>query len=341
MTAISESPHEAESEPAIRRPGPAMTTVSDRLNIRRFSGSYILAALIIVFILIDPPFRTVQNFRIVASGQSIAGILTIGLVLSLISGVFDISIAANMSFAISFVAWLQGVQHLNAAVAVVVTLLSGTLFGACNALIVTVLRVDPIVGTLGMSAILEAGAFMLVKGQSLTFGISSTFIKLGTSRWLSIPAPVYYLVAIALGVWFALEHTPWGRYLRAAGSNPVATRLSGVRIGRLQWSSLMVSGTLGALAGVVLTMQLGSASFGAGAPYLLPAFAAAFLGATQIQPGRFNIAGTIVALYLLAVAVDGLQLRYPSVPWIADFIQGITLITAVALSTHATRRRRN
>lgn len=101
----------------------------------------------------------------------------------------------------------------------------------------------------------------------------------------------------------------------------------------------MISGVLSSLAGIVLTMQLGASSFGAGDPYLLPAYAAAFLGATQIKPGRFNVVGTLVALYLLAIGVKGLQLRYPSIPWIADLFQGLALIVAVALGVVARRKR--
>jgi ribose transport system permease protein len=93
------------------------------------------------------------------------------------------------------------------------------------------------------------------------------------------------------------------------------------------------------LAGVILTAQLGAASFGAGAAYLLPAFAAAFLGTTQIQLGRFNVWGTVVALYLLAIAVKGIQLLNPDLPWIGGLIQGATLICAVAIAARVHPKR--
>ena len=141
-------------------------------------------------------------------------------------------------------------------------------------------------------------------------------------------------------LWFLLEHTPFGRYLYAMGSNPQAAKLAGIRVQRLQSLSLMMTGALAALAGVILTMQLGAASFGAGAPYLLPAFAATFLGATQILPGRFNVRGTIVALYLLAIAVKGLQLQFPDLPWIKDLVEGMVLIVAVSITAQAIRGRR-
>jgi ribose transport system permease protein len=112
-----------------------------------------------------------------------------------------------------------------------------------------------------------------------------------------------------------------------------------VNVVRLQWGALITSGVLAALAGVVLTMQLGSSAFGAGGSYLLPAYAAAFLGSTQIKPGRFNILGTIVAMYLLAVGVKGLQLRFPQYAWIADLVEGLILLLAVGIAVRSARRR--
>ncbi|RYE44064.1 MAG: ABC transporter permease [Hyphomicrobiales bacterium] len=310
-----------------------------RLGVGRYFGLYLLIMLVVFFCVADPRFATADNFRALAASQAIAGILTLGLMISLISGVFDISIAANMSLAISLVGYLQANRGVDPVLAVLITLGLGMLIGAVNAFVITVLHVEAIVATLGMSAILAAVSFWIVKGQTVLYGISPGFKEFGQAKPLSVPIPVFYFLGIAIVLWMVLEHTTWGRYLRAAGQNPEATRLAGVKVIRLQWSALLLAGLLASLAGVVLTMQLGASSFGAGEPYLLPAFAAVFLGATQIQPGRFNVIGTVVALYLLAVAVKGLQLRNPSLPWIADLIQGLTLIVSVALATYVIRRR--
>jgi ribose transport system permease protein len=317
----------------------AVGAAAERAGLHRFAGVYLIVILVTVFCMTEPQFRTVTNARVLLGSQAIVGILTLALVISLISGAFDLSIAANMSLAISLVGWLQGSADVGAFQAVVLTLLVGGLVGAVNAFVVTVLRVDAIIATLGMSAILAAVAYALVDGQTIIDGISEDFTTFGTARLASLPITVYYLFAVAVILWYLLEHTPWGRYLRATGTSPTVTKLAGVRIVRLQWSALLVSGMLAALAGVVLTMQLGAASFGAGNSYLLPAFAAAFLGTTQIQPGRFNVWGTLVALYLLAVAVKGLQLRYPGTPWIANLITGLVLVVSVALVARTRRNR--
>ena len=113
---------------------------------------------------------------------------------------------------------------------------------------------------------------------------------------------------------------------------------------RLAFISLVGSATLSALAGVLLVARIGTAPYDAGAPYLLPAFAAALLGSTQFRPGRFNVLGTLAAIYLLATGVKGLELMYPNNPWIDDLFQGVALILAVSLSVlapTAARRRRD
>ena len=308
----------------------------------RFSGLYIIVVMIVFFsIWLPTSFGNSANFKTILASQAITGILTLGLVVSLISGVFDLSVAANMTLAISLVGVLQSEHGMNPLVAAVFTVLIGALIGAVNALVVTKLKVDPIIGTLGMSSILAAIAFWLVQGRTIIEGISPTFTELGSRTVLGLPITVFYLAALALLLWYVLEHTPFGRYLYALGANPEATRLAGVRVERLQWMALIISGSLAALAGVVLTMSLGTASFGAGAPYLLPAFAAAFLGSTQIKPGRFNVLGTIVAIYLLAIGVKGLQLNWPQASWIKSLFEGCALIIAVALAGRAARRRRS
>ena len=310
------------------------------LSLDRLLGVYLLVLLLIVFsVMLPDTFATADNFRVMAASQAIAGILTLALVISLISGVFDISIAANMSLCISLVGWLQAERHVDWRLAVLLTLATGAFVGVCNAIVITWLHVDPIIATLGMSAILAAAAFWVANGQNIVFGISPDFVAVGASQFLKLGMPFWCFAAVAVLLWYALGHTPWGRYLFAAGSNAQAARLSGLRVVPLQWSALILSGTLAALAGIVLSMQLGASSFGAGAPYLLPAFASAFLGSALVQPGRFNVLGTVLALYILAVAVKGLQLQFPSSPWISSFVEGVTLIGAVALTARTSRGR--
>jgi ribose transport system permease protein len=330
----------APQEPRKPRAPRRLSASARHFGVDRFSGLYVMVALIIAFSLWESStFGTISNARIVVSSEAISAIVALAAVVGLVAGVFDLSIAANMSLAISLVGVLQASDHMNALLAVVVTLAIGALVGLTNAFIVTRLGIDAVIGTLAMSSILAAASYWVADGQTILYGISPTFDKFGSSDPLGIPVSVYYLAGIALIMWYVLEHTPTGRYLYAAGANPRAARLSGVKVVRLQVGALIFSGILSAGAGVLLTAQLGASSFGAGAPYLLPAFAAAFLGSTQIKPGRFNVLGTLVSIYLLAVGVKGIQLKYPQFAWVPDLVEGVILLVAVGVAVQSARRR--
>ena len=310
------------------------------LGLDRFSGVYVIVVMIIVFSIWEPTtFGTLGNAKVILASEAITGIIALAAVVSLVAGVFDLSIAANMSLSISVLGQLMATAHMNAALAVIITLLIGGMVGCVNAIIVTRFHIEPVIGTLAMSSVLAAVSYWVANGQTILYGISPGFSNMGTLKPLGIPIQVFYLAAVALVLWYVLEHTPVGRYLYAAGANAKAARLSGVNVVRLQWGALITSGILASLAGVVLTQQLASAAFGAGDPYLLPAYAAAFLGSTQIKPGRFNVLGTVVAMYMLAIGIKGLQLRFPQYPWIADLVEGIILLVAVGIAVQSARRR--
>jgi ribose transport system permease protein len=174
--------------------------------------------------------------------------------------------------------------------------------------------------------------------QQITTGISTDFIEFGQGTFLHVPLPVVYLAALALIIGFVTEFRPLGRKLYATGGNELAARLSGVRTDRLVIASLLLSGAIAALAGVIFAASIGSASLSAGPPFLLPAFAAVFLGSTQIHPGRANVLGTLVAVAVLGTGVKGLLLVGAQF-WVSDLFNGITLIAAVALAVRRGRSR--
>ena len=306
----------------------------------RFSGLYLLVLLTVIYSLLESStFFTGENFRIVLSSQAITGIITLGLMVSLICGVFDLSIAANMTWAVLFVGYLQ--EHgCNWVLAVILTVLTGAVIGVLNAVVVTWLHVDSVIGTLGMSSVLAAISYWLTSGQAVTTGIQSGFISFGNYQIATIPLPVYFFAVIAVALWYFLNYRPSGRYLYAVGSNMTAARLAGLKVMRLQWTGLIASATVASFAGAVFAAQLGNSPSDAGSPYLLPAFSAAFLGATQVRPGRFNVWGTVIAIYLLAIGVKGLELKWPADSWISDLFEGLVLIVAVALAVQSSNRRR-
>jgi ribose transport system permease protein len=143
--------------------------------------------------------------------------------------------------------------------------------------------------------------------------------------------PLYYAAALVTMATLFFGYLPTGRRMYATGGNRAAAHLSGVHVDRLIFASFITSACLSGAAGVIIAARLGSAQPGLGPQFLLPAFAAAFLGATAIRPGRFNVVGTVIAVYVLAVPISGLQqLGVPS--WFEPVFNGAALVVAVALS---------
>jgi len=319
---------------------PSRRKLASVLGLDRFSGLYVWAALILIFSLWVPSlFDTATNVRIIAGSQAITAIVAMGLIVPVACGAFDLSIAGTLGVSTCVVIWFQA-NHHGWFLGIIVALLIGLLVGAVNSLIVVRLHVDSFIGTLGMSSILLAGTEWITGGSQIANGVSPTFTKIGQTQLFGLPLPVFYMIALAIVLWWLLEYTPAGRYLYGIGGNPQAARLAGIRTGRITTSAFLLSGLVAAFAGVILASQLGSASPDVGGPYLLPAFSAVFLGATQVFPGRVNVPGTLIAIFLLATGVKGLQLAgAPS--YINDLFNGAALIIAVALAAraHAARRK--
>ena len=205
--------------------------------------------------------------------------------------------------------------------------------GVINAVVVVVMRIDSFIATLATGSLIAALITMVTQrgpdhrrqARWRVRGASARPAS-AASRSASSTAPSW-----RSRIWYLLEHTATGRRLYATGFNPDAARLAGVRVDRLRFMSLVASGGLAGATGIVLASTLGSGSPSAGTPYLLPAFAAAFLGATQLKHGRFNAGGTVIAVLLLGTGVTGLALANAP-QWAGDMFVGVVLIAALALT---------
>jgi len=307
------------------------------LGLDRFSAIYLWAIFVVVFGLWSPnEFLTRATFQSVASSQSIAGILAIAVLVPLACGQFDLSVGANANLTGIVVILFQTSLHWGVIESVLVSVLIGLSVGAVNGFIVVKLRVNSFIATLAMSSVLAAALIIVTNSQQPPPVTTAAWTGLTQATVFGVQIIVVYLLALGLLTWWFLAHTPAGRYLYATGGNAEAARLSGVRVGRWSWISLTIAGGIAGLGGVLFSSLTGP-SLTFGATLLLPAFAAAFLGSTQVQPGRFNVWGTLIAIYVLATGVEGLQL-VSGQQWLSDMFNGVALIVAVALAGWRQRR---
>ena len=297
----------------------------------RFSGVYLLVGFIVVFGALRPdPFLTMDTAQLLASSQALNGLVAIAVLLPMICGQFDLSVGANANLTAMVAVQLQVQQGAPVLVAVAAAVGIGLIVGAVNGFVVVKLGVSSFIATLGMASILTAFQTMITKSQVPAVPESDFWFSITQTEILGFQVVFVYLVVAVLVAWWVLECTPAGRRMLATGSNADAARLSGVRTDAWSWIAFAVAGGLAALAGVLYVSLTGpSTSFGSS--LVLPAFAAVFLGSTQLRPGRFNILGTILAIFVLATGVLGLQLL-TSVSWINDLFNGVAVIAAVALA---------
>jgi ribose transport system permease protein len=204
------------------------------------------------------------------------------------------------------------------------------IIGCVNAFIVVRLGVNSFIATLGMSSILAATQVIVSSNAQPLPPTSTAWNNFTQTTVGGFQIVVLYMLIIAFVLWWLTAHTPTGRYLYAIGGNPEAARLSGVRIQRYTAFALVTSATVAGGAGIMFS-SLNGPSLNFGGTLLLPAFAAAFLGSTQLIPGRFNVWGTLLAIFVLATGVQGLQL-VSGASWLNDMFNGVALIIAVALS---------
>ena len=284
-------------------------------------------------------FPTSANIKNVLSSQAVVGILAMAIIIPLTCGEFDFSVGSIAGLTQVLCAGFLTRLGWPVGLAILVPIGIGAFVGLSNGNTVARIGVNSLIVTLGVSTVLAGIVEWYTSGQSILISSSSELVKLGSGDWLGIPRTVYYLAVVALGVYYLLEHTPYGRYLQSIGSNSDAARLVGLRVDLLVMLAFVISGALAGFAGILWVGSNGSASPQLGTvANTLQALAAAYLGATAIKPGRFNVVGTLVAIFFLAFTVTGLSLAGVQ-NWINDVFNGAALFVAVLISTIIGRKR--
>ena len=338
----SEAPPRSDAEPVSRLTGPkpAGKVVKEWLSPGKIGGIYVLLLLIVIFsIWVPDTFPEWATARQILNSNAISAIAALTLIIPLSAGVFDISVPYTMT--------LSGVLSTYAIVnsgwpvwaGILFAMVAAVLVGVLNGVVVVVFKIDSLIGTLATGFLIQSLVVWRTGSRNVSGPeLGGTFRDIAQSQWLfDYTLPVFYALAVAIGVWYLMEHTATGRRIYATGFNRDATRLASVRTERIQFGALIASSTLAGFAGVVLASNIGSGSSTAGVSYLLPAFAAVFLGATQLKNGRMNAWGTVIAVMLLGTLTTGLGLAKVD-QWVQQFATGVVLIAALALTGYQVRK---
>lgn len=271
------------------------------------------------------------NFAILFASYAPAALLALAIIVPLTAGDYDLAVGATLTLSSCVIGVLNVWAGLPIALAITLALLAGAVVGLVNAFFIVYVRIPSLVVTLGTTSLIT-GIVQWMTNSSTIGGIDNSLVMAVVGgRLLGVPYAFYYAIAAAIVMSYVFDFTPLGRRLLFVGRGREVARLNGIAVDRVRVGALVTSGVLAAAAGVLYAGVLGSADPYSGLNFLLPAFAAAFLGATTILPGRFNPWGAIVAVYFLATGITGLTML--GIPlWVTNVFNGGALILAVTIS---------
>jgi ribose transport system permease protein len=301
---------------------------SPQEHVASYAVVIVFVLLCVIFSFLAPSFATFGNVSAMVSSQAVLLILALAVTLPMRSGDFDLSISAVMAFA-SVVAGVLTTHHgVPVWAAILAALGTGFVVGVVNATLIVGIGLDAFISTLGTMTILGGLAVALTDGSVFVLQGAGGVITLSRYEFFGLPASAYYGWVLAILMWCLYRYVPFGRHLLFVGGNRDAALLMGLSVKRIRAIAFVGAAVISAFAGILLMGTLGAADPGIGPQYLLSPYAAVFLGSTTVELGRFNVAGTVVALYLITVGITGLQLLGAQ-SWVTDVFNGGALVLAI------------
>ncbi|WP_320202990.1 ABC transporter permease [Agrobacterium rosae] len=293
-------------------------------------GAWLL--LIVIFgALMPESFLSWRSFSTLFGSQAILVVLTLAIIIPLTSGDFDLSGASTLTMSCMLIAVLNVKLGWPIVPVILIALVSGIVIGAVNAFFVLYFRIHSLIVTLGVGTFVN-GLILWVSSSQTISGVSMALVEwVIINRLFGIPLAFFYAMILAAILWYALEFTIAGRKLLFVGRGREVSRLNGINVDRVRATSFILSGLISAFAGMLYAGMTGSADPLSGLNLLLPAFAAAFLGATTISPGRFNAFGAVIAVYFLVTGITGLTMLGADA-YVQNLFYGGALVIAVSLS---------
>lgn len=293
---------------------------------------FLLIAELIFFSLMAPEsFATRASFNVVVSNSAILGLIVLALLVPLIAGEIDASLPAVLTVTSLSAAALMSHLAWPLMPAVLASILVATCIGLCNGLLVVKFRVPSLITTLGTFTILTAAITGLANGRVIEAGLPKETLRLlSEPKPLGLPLTLYYLMIVAVVVWYVTEHTPLGRQWKAIGSSAPAARMAGIRSERLKLLAFAAGGFLAGIAGTVQLFKAQLGSPNVGPDLLFPGLTAAFLSAAAFRLGSYNVRGAILSIAVIQFGITGLIL-IGAPYWMDQIFTGSALILSLAI----------
>lgn len=310
-----------------------------RIDKSNITPAIVLAALCVLLAVISPTFRTTDNLVNILQQVTINAIIALGMSLVIFTGGVDLSVGSVLGLTGIVMGMMIVDYKISPLIAVPVAIALGAGCGAFNGILISKLKLQPMIATLAMMSMARGAALTLANGKTIT-GYSSefTWIGQGTIPGTKIPVQILLMLALYIGVYYLMKYRKTGRYIYAIGGNEEATRLSGINVVRFKTLTYTIAGTLAALASFVLVAKLNSAQPIAGQDYELDAIASAVIGGASLLGGSGNVWGTLMGAIIIGVIRNGLNLLNVSSN-LQKLILGIIILIAILADALRSRKK--
>jgi ribose transport system permease protein len=291
------------------------------------SGSILLLCIVMTFIF-PTQFPTVENFSQLLLNLSIDTIVAVGMMILMISGMFDLSVGSVVAFAGGLAGYLMYYHDVHFLLAIAAGLAGSVLIGFVNGWLIAKAGINPMIQTLAMMGIVRGFALMLSGAGIQNFPYN--YIYIGQSKLLGLQAPVWYMLFIILLFSFLVKRTVFFRRYYFIGSNERAAKLSGIEVEKMKIWAFVFSATLAGIAGILLSSRLGAALSTSGRGLELRVITAVILGGASLSGGVGKIWGAFLGALFMALVNNLLIIGRVSGYW-QEIILGMILIIAVGL----------
>ena len=305
-------------------------------DFREFMIFYIIVLGAIGMAYAVPEFLAGQNLSAILLALSDQGIIAIGMTLLLVSGGFDLSVGSVVALSGAVTAiWLN--DGMPVPLCIFMGLGVGILIGLINGLVIAEVGINPFITTLGMMSLARGMLMVVTDGQNIS-SLPESFTVIGQGSVLGIQYPILISIALVILGDFLLRRSRFFRQNYYIGGNERAAVLSGIHVKRMKIFNYVLTGFLAALAGIIITARLGSASTTAGKGLELRVISAVIIGGASLKGGVGTIAGSFLGALLLSIIVSSINLLGVDLNWI-DFVLGATLLLAVMADTYAVKNK--
>ena len=291
----------------------------------------VLVAMIIIASVSSPYFLDIYNLQSVIRDLAFVGMIGVAQSMLLLIGELDLSVGKIASLCGILSGMMMVNYGINPWVSLVIALLCGLLFGAINGLIITKLRLNAMVATIGMQGLYGGINLVLTKGKAIT-GIPEQIYFLGKGNVGPIPAPFIFCLVVLVLVLFFVKKTKTGRYIYAIGNSRVAAKILGINVDRIRVLIYSLVGLISALAGILYVARLGSSQSAIGENWPMNSIASSVIGGVALTGGIGNPAGALIGAAIISIIQNMIVLYGVNVYW-QSAVSGIVVVIAISFSS--------